>query len=184
MRGGVGFVYLCFFHHFCVFLSSPFWPSPPPSAAPPPHAWEAPLSVMPLCGMTTPPRGEPSVPASIAAKFVVRQSRKKVRLTTKFFSIHGRKLGSPSGRAGAKRLRGEQKEKRPFPSAFPFCIFFVKYAPEIVPCGTLFSQDFHRPGEKFGPAFAARPRAGILVVDADHAAGLRAQLHLQRLLPV
>ena len=33
---------------------------------------------------------------------------KKVRLTTKFSSAHGRKLGSPSGRAGAKRLRGEQ----------------------------------------------------------------------------
>ena len=77
-----------------------------------------------------------------------------------------------------------QKEKRPFPSAFPLCIFFVKYAPEIVPCGTLFPQDLHRPGEKFGPAFAAGPGAGVLVVDSDHAAGLGAQLHLQRLLPV
>ena len=33
---------------------------------------------------------------------------KKVRLTTKFSSAHGRELGSLSGRAGAKRLRGEQ----------------------------------------------------------------------------
>ena len=32
---------------------------------------------------------------------------KKLRLTTKFSSVHGRALGSPSGRAGAKRLRGE-----------------------------------------------------------------------------
>ena len=70
---------------------------------------EAPLSVMPQSGMTAPPRGEPSVPASIAAKSVARRSRKKVRLTTKFASVHGRALGSPSGRAGAKRLRGEQK---------------------------------------------------------------------------
>ena len=63
--------------------------------------------------VTAPPRGEPSVPASIAAKFVVRQSRKKVHLTTKFSSVHGRALGSPCGRAGAKRLRGEQKRKAP-----------------------------------------------------------------------
>ena len=67
---------------------------------------------MPQSGMTAPPRGEPSVPASIPAKFVVRQIRKKVRLTTKFSSVHGRKLGSPRGRAGetparAARLRGE-----------------------------------------------------------------------------
>ena len=72
-----------------------------------PHAGEAPLSVMPLHGMTAPPRGEPSVPASITAKFMVRQIRKKVHLTTKFPSVHGRKLGSPCGRAGAKRLRWE-----------------------------------------------------------------------------
>ena len=32
-------------------------------------------------------------------RVVVRQSRKKVRLTTKFLSIYGRTLGSPSGRA-------------------------------------------------------------------------------------
>ena len=76
---------------------------------------EAPLSVMPQSGMTAPPPGEPSVPASIAAKFVVRQSRKKVHLTTKFSFVHGRKLGSPSGRAGAKRLRGEQAKKAPVP---------------------------------------------------------------------
>ena len=67
---------------------------------------------MPQSGMTAPPRGEPSVPASIAAKSVARRSRKKVRLTTKFASVHGRALGSPSGRAGetparAARLRGE-----------------------------------------------------------------------------
>ena len=43
---------------------------------------------------------------------MVRQSRKKVHLTTKFSSVHGRALGSPCGRAGAKRLRGDQKEKR------------------------------------------------------------------------
>ena len=30
-----------------------------------------------------------------------------VCLTTQFASVHGRKLGSPWGRAGAKRLRGE-----------------------------------------------------------------------------
>ena len=64
-----------------------------------------------------PPRGEPSVPASISAKFVVRQSCKKVHLTSKFSFIHGRKLGSPSGRAGetparAARLRGQQKSAR------------------------------------------------------------------------
>jgi len=62
--------------------------------------------------VTPPPRGEASVPASIFAKFVVRQRRKKVHLTTKFFSVRERKLGSPSGRAGetpirAARLRGE-----------------------------------------------------------------------------
>ena len=38
-----------------------------------------------------------------------KEKPKKLRLTTKFSSVHGRKLGSPSGRAGAKRLRGEQK---------------------------------------------------------------------------
>ena len=74
---------------------------------------EDPLSVMPQSGMTAPPRGEPSVPASIPAKFMVRQRRKKVRLTTKFSFIYGRALGSPCGRAGAKRLRGEFS----FPSA-------------------------------------------------------------------
>ena len=63
-----------------------------------------------------PPRGEASVPASITARLVVRQSCKKVRLTTKFPSTHGRALGSPSGRAGAKRLRGEQKARLPSPS--------------------------------------------------------------------
>ena len=35
---------------------------------------------------------------------------KKLRLTTKFASVHGRALGSPSGRAGAERLRGEKKK--------------------------------------------------------------------------
>ena len=40
----------------------------------------------------------------------------KVRFTTKFASVHGRALGSPSGRAGAKRLRGEQKARLPSPS--------------------------------------------------------------------
>src|SRR5699024_12857368 len=72
---------------------------------------------MPQSGMTAPPRGEPSVPASITAKFMVRQSRKKVHLTTKFSSVHGRKLGSPCGRAGAKRLRGGQQKKRPLARA-------------------------------------------------------------------
>ena len=65
---------------------------------------------MPLCGMTAPPRGEPSVPASISAKFVVRQSREKVRLTTKFSFTHGRELGSPSGRAG-ERSETERAKK-------------------------------------------------------------------------
>ena len=63
-----------------------------------------------------PPRGEASVPESIAAKSVVRQSRKKVYLTTKFPFTYGRALGSPRGRAGAKRLRGEQKARLPSPS--------------------------------------------------------------------
>ena len=62
----------------------------------------APLSVMPQSGMTAPPRGEPSVPASIFAKSMVRQSCKKVHLTTKFSFTHGHKLGSPSGRAGER----------------------------------------------------------------------------------
>src|SRR5699024_12854981 len=80
--GVVDFVYLC---SFCSPLSHRALTHPVPA----------------------PPRGEPSVPASITAKFMVRQSRKKVHLTTKFSSVHGRKLGSPCGRAGAKRLRGE-----------------------------------------------------------------------------
>ena len=115
---------------------------------------------MPQSGMTAPPRGEPSVPASIAAKSVARRSRKKVRLTTKFASVHGRALGSPCGRAGAKRLRGElcrrarrtrllasalpgpapaerptKKEERPFPGALAFACFsknsFLPYPSNI-----------------------------------------------------
>ena len=35
----------------------------------------------------------------------------QVYLTTKFASIYGRALGSPRGRAGAKRLREEQKQR-------------------------------------------------------------------------
>ena len=46
----------------------------------------------------------------MSAKFVVRQSRKKVRLTTKFLSIYGRTLGSPCGRAG-ERSETERGEK-------------------------------------------------------------------------
>ena len=75
-----------------------------------------PLSVTAQSAVPPPPRGEASVPASITARLVVRQSCKKVRLTTKFPSTHGRALGSPSGRAGAKRLRGEQKARLPSPS--------------------------------------------------------------------
>ena len=120
-------------------LPSLFLPSPPPAAAPLPHAGEAPLSVMPLHGMTAPPQGEPSVPASIPAKFMVRQSRKKVHLTTKFSSVHGRALDSPCGRAGAKRLRGDQKEKRLLTAGAlfivsTFCNFTRKKA--AVPNGT------------------------------------------------
>ena len=52
-----------------------------------------------------PPRGEPSVPASISAKFVVRQSCKKVHLTSKFSFTHGRKLGSPRGGTNSDRVQ-------------------------------------------------------------------------------
>ena len=71
----------------------------------------SPLSVTAQSAVTPPPRGEASVPASITTKFVVRQSHKKVRLTTKFPAVHGRALGSPSGRAGAERLRGEPRPR-------------------------------------------------------------------------
>src|SRR5699024_4364966 len=47
---------------------------------------------------------------------MVRQGRKKVRLTTKFLSIYGRTLGSPCGRAGtalcAVTERGEKRHAR------------------------------------------------------------------------
>ena len=57
---------------------------------------------MPQSGMTAPPRGEPRARASVSIKFVVRQGRKKVRLTTNFLFIYGRTLGSPCGRAGER----------------------------------------------------------------------------------
>ena len=60
----------------------------------------APLSVPAQSAGTPPPQGEASVPASIAAKFVVRQSCRNVYLTTKYLSIYGRALGSPCGGAG------------------------------------------------------------------------------------
>ena len=85
----------------------------------------APLSVPAQSAGTPPPQGEASVPASIAAKFVVRKSRRNVYLTTKYPSIYGRALGSPCGGAGAKRLRGGTK-KRPFPDALCTRIIFVK----------------------------------------------------------
>src|SRR5699024_12157731 len=57
---------------------------------------------MPQSGMTAPPRGEQRARASVSIKFVVRQGRKKVRLTTNFLFIYGRTLGSPCGRAGER----------------------------------------------------------------------------------
>ena len=85
----------------------------------------APLSVPAQSAGTPPPQGEASVPASIAAKFVVSQSRRNVYLTTKYLSIYGRSLGSPCGGAGAKRLRGGNK-KAPVSGRWHVCIFFVK----------------------------------------------------------
>ena len=58
----------------------------------------SPLSLAALTGISTaPPRGEPSVPASIAAKFVVRQSCKQVRLTTSWPPPTGVHLPRPPG---------------------------------------------------------------------------------------
>ena len=97
---------LCMFMLFCILLC-------------------APLSVPAQSAGTPPPQGEASVPASIAAKFVVRQSRRNVYLTTKHLSIYGRALGSPCGGAGAKRLRGATK-KRPLARAPARLYIFCK----------------------------------------------------------
>ena len=61
-----------------VLLPSLFWPSPPPAAAPPPHAWEAPLSVS-LRSIAL-PRGEPSARPWTEVNFVVRQTKRPLLL--------------------------------------------------------------------------------------------------------
>ena len=54
-----------------------------------------------------PPWGLQTENGIFYCKHTAREAVFLVGLTTKFASVHGRALGSPWGRAGAKRLRGE-----------------------------------------------------------------------------
>src|SRR5699024_1954441 len=103
LGGSMKCMFSDFMHRFCIFILFCVGAS---------GRFCAPLSVPAQSAGTPPPQGEASVPASIAAKFVVRKSRRNVYLTTKYPSIYGRALGSPCGGAGAKRLRGQQKRAR------------------------------------------------------------------------
>ena len=60
-----------------------------------------------LCSTAPPHAGEPRARPWTEANFVVRRTFLRLRLATDFAAIDAGALGSPSGRAGAKRLRGE-----------------------------------------------------------------------------
>ena len=97
VRGGEEFVYLCFFHHFCVFLSSLFWPSPPPAAA----RLRCPAFAS---GVATPSQKADRCPCSASAVSSAgcasaAQSRTRGRLPSQSRRPCGRLASSPGGRA-------------------------------------------------------------------------------------
>src|SRR5699024_1292243 len=97
VRGGEEFVYLCFFHHFCVFLSSLFWPSPPLAAA----RLRCPAFAS---GVATPSQKADRCPCSASAVSSAgcasaAQSRTRGRLPSQSRRPCGRLASSPGGRA-------------------------------------------------------------------------------------